>query len=364
MSGGQAYKSEFIPFADQETGAQIIQLTSFPVVNTHPYFHATSFTPDSRAFIFYSHAEHQRGSPVNLFKVNVDGSGLVQLTDAGIGRATAGGYGGAVLSNNGQYAYCCRQGRLTRVRLDTCEEEAVGEIAGVIGSGLGSLSATDDRYICDGVLADGDHAILSYATDGSEAEVLHRSASPMIHVQFDLVDSEDIIYWTVDGYRRERRPYNISHIKADGTSPRIVYRDEFHGVPSAGHFMWLGRSKRVMSNLMPEHWAIISIGLDGGEPDVIADGEHFWHSASSFDGKWIVSDTLGPDTGIKLVSVATGRFATLCQSRSGNGKPDWTHPHPAFSPDGKMVVFNSDRTGVPQVYLVHIPETLFAELSD
>jgi oligogalacturonide lyase len=35
--------------------------------------------------------------------------------------------------------------------------------------------------------------------------------------------------------------------------------------------------------------------------------------------------------------------------------PQHTHPHPAFSPDGKHVVFTSDRTGHAQVYEVTLP---------
>jgi len=363
MSRGQTFRSEFIPFADEETGTEIIQLTSFPTVNTHPYFHANSFTPDSKTLIFFSHSELRRGGALEVFKVNADGSHLVQLTDARKG-ARSGRYAGAILSHDGEFAYYCGGGELRRVHMQSCEDETVGFIPGVAGNGLGSMSVDDGRYVCDGRLEDGTWAILIYATDGSAAGVLHQSPAPMIHVQFDRADSEDIIFWTVDPDGGKNEPYNISHLKADGSWPRVVYRSEFDGVPSAGHFMWLGRSKEIIANLLPAHWAVIRIKLDGGQPEAIAEGEHFWHSASSFDGEWIASDTLGPDTGIKLVNVATGRFATLCRSRSANGKPDWTHPHPAFSPDGRMVVYNSDRTGVPQVYLAKIPERLFAELAD
>ena len=34
--------------------------------------------------------------------------------------------------------------------------------------------------------------------------------------------------------------------------------------------------------------------------------------------------------------------------------PQWTHPHPAFSADGKYVTFASDRTGQTQVYVVEV----------
>ena len=34
--------------------------------------------------------------------------------------------------------------------------------------------------------------------------------------------------------------------------------------------------------------------------------------------------------------------------------PQWTHPHPSFSPDETLAAFASDRTGVTQVYVVDV----------
>jgi oligogalacturonide lyase len=34
--------------------------------------------------------------------------------------------------------------------------------------------------------------------------------------------------------------------------------------------------------------------------------------------------------------------------------PQWTHPHPSFSPDGKYVVYTSDVSGHSQVYVVAV----------
>jgi Tol biopolymer transport system component len=34
--------------------------------------------------------------------------------------------------------------------------------------------------------------------------------------------------------------------------------------------------------------------------------------------------------------------------------PQWTHPHPSFSPDEKLAAFASDRDGDTQVYVVEL----------
>jgi hypothetical protein len=100
-----------------------------------------------------------------------------------------------------------------------------------------------------------------------------------------------------------------------------------------------------------------------------------------------VCDTHLPDQGLCLVDPATGSYEVLCQSRATNqGRqwpqplpltadgdapgwatmteqvtaesaygPQWSHPHPSFSPDDRWVSFTSDMTGTPQVYIVKVP---------
>jgi Tol biopolymer transport system component len=35
--------------------------------------------------------------------------------------------------------------------------------------------------------------------------------------------------------------------------------------------------------------------------------------------------------------------------------PQWTHPHPSWSPDEKQVIYTSDVSGTAQVYVAEIP---------
>ena len=71
-------------------------------------------------------------------------------------------------------------------------------------------------------------------------------------------------------------------------------------------------------------------------------------------------------------SPRTGRAAVVCTSqatynraRRRTGPPGLvhdSHPHAYVSPDRKWVVFNSDRTGIQQIYVAEIPAELIAEL--
>ena len=65
---------------------------------------------------------------------------------------------------------------------------------------------------------------------------------------------------------------------------------------------------------------------------------------------------------IVVGSIATGKTSILCPSKAICRKPQYTHPHPYFSPDSKWVIFNTQADGVPQVAAARVPDGLLAEL--
>ena len=88
-----------------------------------------------------------------------------------------------------------------------------------------------------------------------------------------------------------------------------------------------------------------------------------WHLSPDISGMHIVSDTRTIDkaTNERIVRLVIGTLSPgenpelkvkylLNTKTSGNGQP--AHPHPFFSPDTRMVFFNSDESGLPQVYMV------------
>ena len=93
----------------------------------------------------------------------------------------------------------------------------------------------------------------------------------------------------------------------------------------------------------------------------------------------MVADTHFPDRGLQLFAPDDGKGAPrlLCESKASNAGVHWgvghcpyddgpvkvyapqhTHPHPNFSPDGRFVVFGSDRTGHAQIYEVALDDRL------
>jgi Tol biopolymer transport system component len=119
----------------------------------------------------------------------------------------------------------------------------------------------------------------------------------------------------------------------------------------------MGPTGRVLTTLDYPRKAIVSIADGEGRPQTIVEsGEvYFWHAGVSEDGQWIVSDSNWPDRGIFLINARTGRVRKLCNDGSSKTY-QMAHPHPAFSPDGSNVVFNSDRYGFPHVFLAKITD--------
>jgi oligogalacturonide lyase len=104
---------------------------------------------------------------------------------------------------------------------------------------------------------------------------------------------------------------------------------------------------------------------------------HFpaWHAYPDPKGERFVCDTNYPDTGLHTFAARgpASEGHLLCQSQATsigthwNGPfpynhgpvqvyaPQHTHPHPRFSPDGRWVIFTSDRTGCAQLYECEVP---------
>ncbi|MDP7279971.1 MAG: oligogalacturonate lyase family protein, partial [Candidatus Poribacteria bacterium] len=157
------------------------------------------------------------------------------------------------------------------------------------------------------------------------------------------------------------------------------------------HETFLGQQKE----LIVSHWyhALRRISLRTLEMKTIADF-NAWHICSNSVGTKVLCDTVHPDIGLRLVDVGTGKHQAICypQSSSGGSQwkkdryavaedwakaaqsedrskalswmemkvdtvygPQWTHPHPSFSPDEKMVVYTSDISGSAQLYVAAIP---------
>ena len=368
---GSTHPSELREFKDSQTGTHIYQLTDHPSINHNLYFLTSSFTPDQRHVVFTSY----RSGAANFYKVKFPDGEIVQLTDG----KNIGGYSG-IISKSGQRLFYTQGGAVKALDLASLDERTLEDYQ---GASLGECSLScDEKYIVTAMKRDGKSHIAVTATDGSGGKVIFTSPNQgIIHPQFHPKRPELIAY---SGDPAPR----MWTIHRDGTENRQLYRhgnDEF-----LVHETFLGDK----DELIVTHWpyALRRISLDTLKMQTIAEF-NAWHIASNRAGTKVLCDTVHPDIGLRLVDVATGEHRPICypQATSSGSQwkkdryalaedwaaaqaedrerslswmemkvdtvygPQWTHPHPSFSPDEKMVVYTSDVSGHSQVYVARIP---------
>ncbi len=366
------HPSELREFDDAQTGAHIYQLTNHASINHNLYFLTSSFTPDQGALVWSS---HRSGKP-NFFKAAFPDGDIVQLTDAD----DVHGYSG-VIAKDGTQLFYTQADEIKAIHLETLAERTLEKFP---GGSLGECSVSaDEKFIVTAMKRDGTSHITVTATDGSGGEVIYTSPTQtVIHPQFHPKHAELIAY---SGDPAPR----MWTIHRDGTENRQLYEHGNHEF--LVHETFLG----AQNELIVTHWpyALRRFSLETLQMQTIADF-NAWHIASNRAGTKVLCDTVHPDIGLRLVDVETGEHTPICypQSSSSGSQwktaryalaedwaaaqqqadrekalswmemkvdtvygPQWTHPHPSFSPDEKAVVYTSDVSGHPQVYVAEIP---------
>jgi Tol biopolymer transport system component len=343
MARGTTYGCERGFCLDEGTGAKLTRLSGFPTINHHTYMHARCFTFDSRDVVFHSMRHLTRGSPKDLFTVSTDGLLLRQLTERD-------GVGWMTCSPVNRSVYYAAGAQVFKVDIDSMEETQVASAPPGLSFGIISISA-DGRRITAFANKQGKGKIIGTDLVRQSSEVIYTHPSPVGHLQVEPISSDRVMFHdTCPSHGKPR----IWCVNSDGTEPRLLYDDSL-GHPS--HFVWLPGRDAVISTLQHPGRGIIKIPLDD-EPAVVSDAEHFWHAGASLDGNMLCSDTFNPDTGMYLIRPDDGSHRKLCLSKSTNSHPQWSHPHPTWSPDGKMVLFTSTREGTSHVYIVRITDDL------
>jgi oligogalacturonide lyase len=347
MSKGKNYGTEGIHFVDSMTGAEIVQLTSSPSTSSNLYFENVNFTQDSKSVIFVSKRHGGRDAPNDLYRCDLDGRNLIQLTE----RDSAAGQ---CLSLDGTSAYFSDGNTVCSVDMESVEETTLATFDDA--ASVGNLSAGGEWIFGTATYADGTTAVVRCDSSGGGETVL-RKGKKTGHINASRTGNW--IAWIETAEINEYDTQTWYVMRSDGSDNRRW------AIQNWAHSAWIGETDRMQGPLLPPEHAIAACSPeDESEIDAqrIASGPYFWHSGASMDGEWIVSDTNWPDVGLQLIHVPSGRFSTLCLSQATNSNHP-AHPHPSFSPDGKKVLYNSDRTGINQVYIATIPEWLIDELS-
>jgi len=365
MSTVPLYNESLRPRVFPESGARVTQLTSSALIHTNIYPEAPVFTPDARFFI-YNRFESLDG-PNSLWLCDVRTHQLQRLTaDAELT--------GPVVTPSGRWLIYLEirtptEWAVQRLNLATRECETVVVVNHLRRPyDLGTISP-DERWYVTGVwLPDGEYGLLRIDLQAKAAQIIHQDPEILNpHMQFEPGHGRDLLVQHNRGGVLDEAGNIVRLVGEEGATFYLVdYEGQNvrrlaigkpYSAPIQGHQCWIGKTGRILSTLSGDVEAgnLVTIGEGEAAPTVVARGLDFSHPNASHDGRWFVSD-VRPNGEIVVGSLKTGRYRLLCHSESSFGRPQYTHPHPFFSPDNRYVIFNSDRTGLGQIYLAEVPE--------
>jgi oligogalacturonide lyase len=344
---------------DPASGRRVRQVTAHPSIHHHPFFFVPAYDRAGEKLIFVS---FRTGKPQIFFEDRASGE-LVQVTD----RDDLADWS-IYPSPDGRFVYFTAGAGAWRVDLASFEETKLADFGaiemrekGMVGAAMGTTAlSANGRWWAVPVKADAvSRFVLIDTQSGKSGVFLERDT--IGHPQF-CPDEDNLILYA--GPLTDR----VWVVNRDGTGNRRAYEREDR-MQWVTHEVWLPGRRAIAFVDWPRGLRLID--LDTGVAPWLSRFPA-WHAAPDAAGRRFVCDTNFPDRGLHVIPLSTEAPRLLCASGASSEGAHWagpfpyndgpvavearqhTHPHPRFSPDGKHVVFTSDRTGHAQIYEVEI----------
>lgn len=342
----------------EETERGVVrQVTTHPSIHHHPFFFVDAWDRAMQAMVFIS---HRTGKPQIYLELQ-DTCVLVQLTDE-----TELAEWSVIPAADGTWIYFVSGQIGRRVSPKTGEVETLVSFGpaemrevGMVGAAMGTTAlAANGRYWAVPVRTGAVSRFWLMDTERGSAEVF-LEAPTIGHPQF-CPDDDDLILFA--GPMTDR----VWATDRAGNARRIFTRE--HEMQWITHEVWRPGHRSVLFVDWPTGMG--EIDLATGAVRRVTDFP-VWHGAPDATGSRLVSDTNFPDRGLHLLDLGGSVSPLFLHSPDASSKgahwahafpynnglvrvhaPQHTHPHPRFSPDGRQVVFTSDRSGNAQVYVM------------
>lgn len=353
------------------------RLTFQETIHHHFYFTNQTFSPGGERLYFVRYD----GDVPNIYATDaVDAGRPEPITDTKLLNPFS-----PTVDPEGTYIYFTGGQSVWRVPCDGGEPEEFYRLSTGYPSNM--AMSPDGRWVATSVRGAKGCELIAINTQTCEPHVVLRKEMAIGHVQFSRVAPLRILY---SGPPDQR----IWLVDFDGANDQLLY--EQRPDDWIVHESWLNEREVLFT-----HWpdALLAIDIQTKALRVLA-ATNAWHACADVDGRTVVYDTVHPDRGLQLLDPQTGDGTLLCQSNSSSlGSqwqyrtpapeaaldssifrdvtdteslpavdprestygPQWTHPHPAFSPEGNRIVYTSDETGHPQIYVVDLPTTVMVD---
>ena len=362
-----------------ESGATVYQLTSSPAINDHIYFEVPYMDPTSRYLIFLR--KHDSVGPAHVWRADLERNLVTKVAE------TEGTIRGHAVSPDQRYFFytdTVSEGVYDLIRIDitTLEERRWSFSEGPLTPrSAGSVTPDLRYYINSAYLGNHEFAIWRLDMETSEREIVWKGGADHcnMHPQLEPSKGRDLL---IQHNRGAVLDENGRHIKLvgeigatlyvvgiDGTNKRELPVGKPYTFPCQGHQCWRGMTGEILLTIgggpreeLLEQGNLLAVRPGDDKARVVARGAVFNHANASRDGRFFASDQGRGAEEILVGSIESGRWCVLCEMGSRMGSPQYSHGHPYLSPDNKWVVFNSIRTGMPQVFAAKVPDRLLESL--
>jgi oligogalacturonide lyase len=349
------------PQQDPETGRRFSVVTGGVGNNTHIYFNRANFTGDSKYLIFRS----DRTGSWQIYAYDLAGQRLRRLTEA------AQNPGRPSIDPVRPLLYYTQGDEVHRLHIETLEDTVIYRhptpaggtflLMDISGDGqylgfmeIGPYDKLDD-ITADFVRRFEARPLSSFwiaTADGAKVWKVHEEKRHLQHLLFCPTDPTTLMYCHEGPWSRVEQ--RLWLMRWDGTQIRPLRYQETPDL-AIGHEYWCadGRHVDYVRQRKGCPTAVCRIDTLSGQESVLTH-HNFSHFISDRTGTLIVGDDA---THVTLLNVPSGTLQPLVRHHQALTIANTLfHPHPAFSPDGKRIVFcRKDEQGRNDVCLLETP---------
>lgn len=378
MKKSESYKSKIFKYVDEDTKREVWRLTAPDIFCSHPYFYHKCMSSDNSFIIFGSEIGGER----HMFSMDLRTQEIMQLTD----RERTVFYQ-ACLTGDDRYLIYATTDVIARLDMETLKDEVLYEVPqgwwvnktfGVTpdGSHVVQVQAAKEDMVprnekidmaaqwaakprCRFVLVD---------VEKKESRVIFDEKLWVAHPQL-RPRYKDILMYCHEGPGR-LIDSRIWFMDADGSNIRCPRHHEKN--EAFTHEYWFNDGSAIgyvayTTDSEKRDTTIRKIDISTMKETVIMPCTSYSHCAANNTNTMIVGDGRDPmNPYIFLADMRTGRERKLCRHDTswksyfdpgiGELSSQDAHPHPQFSQDGTKVIFNSDKAGLPGVYITDVSD--------
>ena len=364
-------------FNDPNSGLPIYQLTNEPIVSSNIYPEAPISTPDGKHFIFSRRMA--LSSHYTYWIADTETHWIRQVTDEE--NATA-----PIFNPKDGCFYYLDNANLKRIFLEDFSRELFFTIdsnlfpthgALIPTGGLRSfdktgrfavLTAKTEKNNMVTALIDLEDRTVKTAYSDPEALNPHPQISQNVHSLL-LIQVNNGIQYDKEGNLLTlvgEKGASLVACEIDGSNPVLLQVGFSLLERIQGHQCWVGKENKVITTThrrktTDAEWIqdqIVMISVEENIPKVISEGPGFTHIHTDPEGRFWISDC-NKSGDIYIGSIETGKYKLVCHSKSSFGSAQETHPHPFFIGNKNIIGWNSDCSGIPQIYMTKIPDGFF-----